>query len=159
MHLHPEYDNVASEATDRGQASTGSPTGEDGHGATETSAGTRRAEEEYGNPQRALLMQEPGGGDTDASPPPERLHALSASGLRGGEGGGVPPPNSVRLRRAARARGGLPITAAQDPPVQRSPGTRGGPQPQQCARSGGGGGQAARTHRAQAEPGRRGGPP
>ena len=87
MHLRREYENMASEATERGQASTGAAAGEDGHGAMETSAGTRRAKEGDENPQRALPAQDPDGGETKARGPPERSRALNASGYRGGGGG------------------------------------------------------------------------
>ena len=87
-HLHRKYDNVASEATERGQDSAGGDAGEDVHGSTKTSAGQTRAEEGGENPQRALTAQEPNGGETEKSPPPKQSRALNTSGLRGGEGGG-----------------------------------------------------------------------
>ena len=69
MHLCCEYENMASEAMERGQASAGNAAGEDDHGAMETCTGRRRAEEGDENPQRALLEQEPDGGEMEASPP------------------------------------------------------------------------------------------
>ena len=51
MQPRRKYDNVALEVSERGQASAGAAAGEDGHGATETSAGRRRAEEREENPQ------------------------------------------------------------------------------------------------------------
>ena len=50
MHPHREYNNVASEATERGQSSAGAAAREDRHGATETCAGWRKAEEVDKNP-------------------------------------------------------------------------------------------------------------
>ena len=50
MHPRRKYDNVASEAMERGQASSGAAAGEDSHGVTVTSAGPRRAEEGEENP-------------------------------------------------------------------------------------------------------------
>ena len=44
MHPRREYDNLASEATERVQARAGADAGGDSHGSTETSAGRRRAE-------------------------------------------------------------------------------------------------------------------
>ena len=72
MHPRREYNNK-SEATEIGQASAGAAAGEDRHGATVTSAGPRRAEEGEENPRRALPAQEPDGGETEASPPPQTV--------------------------------------------------------------------------------------
>ena len=69
MHPRRKYNNVASEATARGQARVGAAAGEDCHGATETSAGQRRAEEGEENPKSALLAQDPNGGETEARAP------------------------------------------------------------------------------------------
>ena len=73
MHPRHEYVNVASEATERGQASAGAAAGEDGHGATVTSTGPRRAEEGDENPRRVLPVQETYGGETEAIPPPRTV--------------------------------------------------------------------------------------
>ena len=54
MHPCRKYNNVASEATYRGQARAGGTVGVDRHGAMENSAGLRRAEEGDKNLQRAL---------------------------------------------------------------------------------------------------------
>ena len=80
MHPRREYDNVESEATEIGKASAGAAAREHGHGATDTSAGPRRAEEGVKNPQRALPVQEPDRGETAARGPPKRSRALNASG-------------------------------------------------------------------------------
>ena len=50
MHPRREYKNVASEVSERGQASAGAAAGEDSHGATETRTGWRRAEKGDKNP-------------------------------------------------------------------------------------------------------------
>ena len=67
---HPchEYNKMASEALERGQASAGPAAREDGHGATEHSAGWTRIEEGDENPQRASPAQEPEEGETVESP-------------------------------------------------------------------------------------------
>ena len=76
MHPHREYDNVALEALEaleRGQARVGAASGEDGHVATETSAGWRRAKEGDEKPQRARLAQEPNGGEMEERGPPRTV--------------------------------------------------------------------------------------
>ena len=103
MHLPHEYNRLASEAMERGQATTGAAAGEDGHGATVTIAGPRIVEEGDENPRRALLAHEPDGGETEARGPPKKSRALNASGRQGGEGD--PTPISTRPWRAAGARG------------------------------------------------------
>ena len=59
-----EYDRLASEATEGGQANVGAAGGEDGHGASENREGTGTEEEGDKTPQRALPAQEPNGGNT-----------------------------------------------------------------------------------------------
>ena len=56
-----EYDNMALEASERGQASAGPAAGENGHGYMEHSAVRIRAEAEDKKPQRARPEQEPNG--------------------------------------------------------------------------------------------------
>ena len=70
MYLRCEYNNVALEASERGQASAGTAAGEYVHGGTEKSAGRRRAEEGDEKTQRAHLAQEPNIGETEKIPPP-----------------------------------------------------------------------------------------
>ena len=69
-HLRREYGKVATEASKRGLARAGPATGEDGHGATNHSAGRTREEEGDKNPRLASSVQEPDGGETEESPPP-----------------------------------------------------------------------------------------
>ena len=73
-HPRREYNNVASEASERGQTSAGAAAGEDCHGATEI------AESWDEKTQRARLMQKHDEGETEARAPPKRLRALNASG-------------------------------------------------------------------------------
>ena len=73
MNLRRKYDNVASEATERGQARAGGADGEDGNGASETSEGPRRAEKGDETPQCALPAQESDEGETEASLPPRTV--------------------------------------------------------------------------------------
>ena len=93
---HPrcDYNNVASNVSERGQVSTGAAAGEDGHGATENSAGQIRAEEGGEKPQRAPSagpQRRRDEGEMENSPPPKRSRALNASGSRGGgRGTGTP---------------------------------------------------------------------
>ena len=56
-------------------------------GTAQAGQGRRRGTK---NPS-ARPAQEPNGGETEERVPPKRLHALNASGCRGGEGGGGPP--------------------------------------------------------------------
>ena len=58
MHKRREYDKVASEALERGQAGMGPATVEDGHGATPHSAGQTQDEGGDENPSRASAAQE-----------------------------------------------------------------------------------------------------
>ena len=101
-HPRRKYNNVALEASERGQFSAGAASGEDGHGATEKSVVRIRAEEEDEKPQRPRPAQETDGGETEESPPPKQSRALNVSGRQGGEGD--PPPSSARPRRATRAQ-------------------------------------------------------
>ena len=57
MHPCSEYDNVALEALERGQASAGRVAGEDIHGAMVHSAGRIRADEGDENSHHALRAQ------------------------------------------------------------------------------------------------------
>ena len=91
-HLHCEYNKVASEASERGQARVGPVIGEDGHGATTHSAVQTREEEGDKNPRRTSSAQE----ETDSRETEERglpkwSRAPNASGLRGGDWGGGTP--------------------------------------------------------------------
>ena len=105
MHPRRKYNNVALEAKDRGQASVGAAAGEDGHGAMETSARPRRAEEGDKNQQRALLAKEPDGSDTEARAPPNGCTRLTRAAAEGGKGEGDPPPSSTHPQLAAGALG------------------------------------------------------
>ena len=71
-HPRREYDKVALEASERGQASAG-PATEDGHGAMTHNAGQIQEEEGYKDPRRASASQDPNGGDTEESPPPQTV--------------------------------------------------------------------------------------
>ena len=88
-HPRREYDNVASEASERGPASAGPAAGEYSHGTTNHSAIRTQREKGGKNPRRASLAQEPDGRETEERGPPERSRAPNASGRRG-EGGGAP---------------------------------------------------------------------
>ena len=57
MHPRCEYNKVASEASVGGQASTGPASAEDGHGATQHSAGLQRKEGGDKKPRRANSEQ------------------------------------------------------------------------------------------------------
>ena len=113
--------------------------------------------------QSAGARQRPAG---DEPPPPKRLHTPNTSSHLGVEGRGDATSSSARQRRAARARGGPPITPASPPPARPGPGQRGqggGPLTPAAganyAHTGEDGKQTERIYRAQAKPGRRGVPP
>ena len=71
--LRREYDNVLSEALERGPASAGPVSGEDGHGATDHRSGQTREEEGEENPRCASLAKESDGGETEESLPPRTV--------------------------------------------------------------------------------------
>ena len=73
---HPcgEYNKVALEASERGQASTGPVTGEDGHRATTHSVGRTQEEGEDENLRRVSAAREPNCGETGERGSPERSH-------------------------------------------------------------------------------------
>ena len=71
MHPRRKYDNVASEATERGQASAGATAREDGHGATGNRAAPRRAEEGDETPQSVIPTHELDRDETEARAPTE----------------------------------------------------------------------------------------
>ena len=58
-HPRREYDKVALEASERGQASAGPATEEDGHEAMKHSTGLTPEEEGEENPRRASAAREP----------------------------------------------------------------------------------------------------
>ena len=72
---HPrcEYDKVASEALERGPASAGTASGEDGHGAMNHSAGWTREEEGGETPRPARSAQESNGREMEERPPPQTV--------------------------------------------------------------------------------------
>ena len=115
---------MASEASERGQASVGAASGKDGHGVKETSAGQRRTEEGDENPQRARPAQDPNGGETEERDPPEQSRELNANGRRGGEGEGGPPTQQCAPTACSGGMGGPLNKAAQDPPARRVTGNR-----------------------------------
>ena len=122
-----EYDIMALEATEGGQARAGAASREDGHGVSENREGTGTDEEGDETPQRALPARKTDRGHTKVRSPPERLCALNTCGRQGGEGGGGPPTQ----KRASTAcsggtGGGGANTAAQDPPARPGLGSRGG---------------------------------
>ena len=97
-HSHREYNNVALEASERGPASAGPEAGEDGHGATNHSAGRTWEEEGEENPRRASSAQEPDGGETEERGSLKRSCAPNSSGRQGGEGvGGTPTQKRAPL--------------------------------------------------------------
>ena len=122
---HPrcDYNNVASNVSERGQVSAGAAAGEDGHGATENSAGQIRAEEGGEKPQRAPSagpQRRRDEGETEDSPPPPngRAHLMRAV-AEGGKGDGDPHPEA-HTQGVQRGHGEGPlITPTQDPPRDR----------------------------------------
>ena len=95
-HPRREYDNVASEASERGPASAGHAEGEEGHGAMYHSAGQAREEEGDENPKRASLVQEPDGRDMEEQPPPNGCACLTRAAAKGEKGGEVSPSPKER---------------------------------------------------------------
>ena len=71
MHPRREYDNVVSEATERGQARARVAAGEDGHGATGNRAAPRRAEEGDETPQSVIPTHKLDRDETEARAPTE----------------------------------------------------------------------------------------
>ena len=99
-HPRREYNKVASEVSDRGQASAGPVKVEDGHGATNHSAGRTREKGGDKKTRRVSAAREPDGGETEERSPPERSPAPNTSGRLGGERGKGNPHPAVRAHSA-----------------------------------------------------------
>ena len=100
-HPHREYNKVASEVSERGQAIAGLATGEDSHRDMIHSAG--RTREEGGDKNPRLQARE-----TEERPPPERSRVPNASGFPGGEGGGGNPTQQRTPTAHSKGTGGDP---------------------------------------------------
>ena len=101
-----EYDNMALEASERGPASAGPSVGEEGHRATNHSAGQIWKEEGDENPKCASSAQETDGREMETRGPPERLRVPNASGRRGGGGGGGTPTQQCAPMARSEDMGG-----------------------------------------------------
>ena len=135
MHPRCKNDDVVSLAKEKGQARVGAAAGEDGHGATENRAGPRMAKRADENPQRALPVQEPEGGEKEARDPPNSCARFTRAADEGGEGEGDPPPRSARPQRALGAWGDYQTQQYGTPPRGREQEPEGDPYPQQRAQT------------------------